>query len=228
MSVYDAAWYEVVEAEHEFQNPVSRDTIVWVGQKLGLGRPVSLGWSRRVLDVGCGTCGPAIVLAQEFHCRLTCVDLSREFLRRGWERIEEAHVDALITIEHADANERAFGEYDAAICLGASFVFGGLLPTVHRLFEHAPAIAIGEPYTDLAQTVGMLRAMTNLEVDVATSSEDDWDEYESQRMLTLDGWLEEHPDAHSAEMHARERAAQARRRDEMRGWGIFVCRKLPE
>ena len=227
MSVYDQEWYEVVEAEHEFQNPVSRESLVWAGKKLGLGRPVQLGWSRRVLDVGCGTCGPAIVLAQEFRCRFTCVDSSREFLRRGWERIEDAHVGSLIEIVHGDANECTFGEYQAAICLGAAFVFGGLLPTLHRLFEHAPAIAIGQPYTDLAQTVGMLRAMTNVEVDVATSSEEDWIEYESQRMLTLDGWLEEHPEAHSAELHARERAAQARRRDEGRGWAIFVCRKLP-
>ena len=38
------------------------------------------------------------------------------------------------------------GRYDAALCLGATFVFGGLVPTVERLRPAAPLLAVGEPY----------------------------------------------------------------------------------
>src|SRR5581483_4582806 len=66
-------WHAVVESEHELQNPTSPDKILLLGKRLGLG-PES-----HVLDIASGRGGPAILLAREFGCRLTCVERAPEF-----------------------------------------------------------------------------------------------------------------------------------------------------
>jgi hypothetical protein len=62
-------WYfAVIEAEHELQNPTSPEKNRLLGTRLGLG-PGS-----HVLDIGSGRGGPALVLAETFGCRTTCVE----------------------------------------------------------------------------------------------------------------------------------------------------------
>jgi len=72
-------WYAVVEAEHEIQNPTSAEKVRLLGERLGLG-PES-----HVVDIASGRGGPALVLAQEFGCRLTCVERSPEFVAAARE-----------------------------------------------------------------------------------------------------------------------------------------------
>ena len=119
-------WFAVVESEHELQNPTSADKIRLLGNRLRLG-PGS-----HVLDVASGKAGPAIVLAREFGCRITCVERAAEFHEEAVERVRAAGLERLIELVHGDA--AAFpieeGRWDAAMCLGASFVWGGLAGTL--------------------------------------------------------------------------------------------------
>src|SRR5438132_11967706 len=129
-------WFAVVEAEHELQNPTSPEKIRLLGERMRL-RPGS-----EVLDVASGKAGPAIVLAESFGCRITCVERAAEFHDEAVGRVRDAEVEALVELVHGDA--AAFpvepARWDAALCLGASFVWAGLDATLAAL---APAVRPG-------------------------------------------------------------------------------------
>ena len=236
-------WHAVVEAEHELQNPTSADKIRLLGERLGLGS------GSHVLDFASGSGGPAVILAATFGCRLTCVERAPEFVATARQRVAAAGLEERIEIVEADASTYELGRYDAALCLGATFVFGGLVPTVERLRPAAPLLAVGEPYwrewplppaadgpprTDeeewlpLAQTVERVESTGVRVVSLISSSEDDWDRYESLHWQTLDTWLAANPGHPQAE-EFRERGAAQRARylaweRAAMGWAIFVCR----
>jgi methyltransferase family protein len=238
-------WHAVVEAEHELMNPTSADKIRLLGERLGLG-PES-----HVLDIASGHCGPALVLAREFGCRLTCVERAPEFVAAARERIEEAELQHRIELVEADAATFEPGRYDAALCLGATFVYGGLVPTLERLRAVAPILGVGEPYwrtwplppepdsnadsrTDeedwlpLAETVERAESTGVRVLSFIASSEDDWDRYESVHWQTLDRWLAANPDHPQAEEFrgrgAADRDRYLRWERAVMGWAIFVCR----
>jgi predicted O-methyltransferase YrrM len=236
------SWHAVVEAEHEIQNPTSEEKIRLLGNRLGLDA------DSHILDVASGRGGPALVLAQAFGCRLTCVERSPEFLAAARERVARAGLDDRIELVEADAATYELGRYDAALCLGASFVYGGLVPTLERLSAASPLVAVGEPYwrsppppdaTDpkrvaeeewrsLAETVGLAESTGVSVVSLIASSEDDWDRYESLHWQALDHWLSANPDdPDAAEFRVRGAAYRDRYLRWQRaalGWAILVCR----
>jgi SAM-dependent methyltransferase len=239
-------WHAVVESEHEIQNPTSAEKIRLLGDRLGLG-PGS-----HVLDIASGRGGPALVLAQEFGCRLTCVERAPEFVAATRERIEEAGLEDRMELVEADAATFELGRYDAALCLGATFVYGGLVPTLERLREAAPLLAVGEPYwrswplppepeldgsslrTDeeewlpLPETIERAESAGVRVLALIASSEDDWDRYESLHWQTLDRWLaanQDHPQAEEFRARgAADRKRYLRWERAVMGWAIFVCR----
>jgi predicted O-methyltransferase YrrM len=239
-------WHAVVEARHELQNPTSPDKIRLLGERLGLG-PES-----RVLDVASGVGGPAVLLAEAFGCRLTCVERAPEFVAAARQRVAAAGLEDRIELVQADAATYEHGRYDAALCIGATFVYGGLVPTIERLSAAAPLVAVGEPYwrawplppeaeredgprrtaedefLPLAATVERAESAGVRVVSLIASSEDDWDRYESLHWQTLDDWLAQNPDHPQAEEFRARGAAQRERylrwERAFLGWAIFVCR----
>jgi SAM-dependent methyltransferase len=236
-------WHGVVESEHELQNPTSAAKIRLLGERLGLG-PDS-----HVLDIASGNGGPALILAETFGCRLTCVERAPEFVATARRRTAAAGLADRIEIVEADASTYELGRYDAALCIGATFVYGGLVPTLERLRPAAPLLAVGEPYwrvwplpaagdgprrTDeeewlpLRETVERAESAGVRVISVISSSEDDWDRYESLHWETLDDWLAANPEHPQAD-EFRERGAAQRARylgweRAAMGWAIFVCR----
>ena len=240
-------WYfAVVERNHELQNTTSADKIRLLGHALGLSR------ESHVLDVASGRAGPALVLATAFGCRITCVERAPEFHAAAEERVRAAGLGSRIELVNADA--RAFPlepeRYDAALCLGASFVWNGLVGTLSALapaVRAAGLVAVGEPYwrrwplpptVDLAgnqgyvtlpETVARFEAAALTPVTVVDASTDDWDRYESLHWLAAEEWLAEHPDDPDA---ASIRAHHERARDwylrwgrDLFGWAIVAARK---
>ena len=238
-------WFHVVERRHDFQNPTSREKISVLGQQLGLGPQSS------VLDVASGRGGPALVLAEEFGCRITCVERSEEFLSAAEQRLKDAGLASLVELVHSDARlftlERE--RYDAVICLGASFIWDGLSGTVAALRPAARPggfVAVGEPYwrtwplpdgfepdgdefATLAQTVQRLESAGLNVVSLIASSTDDWDAYESLHWLALEEWLHEHPHDPDAEefrkLGSRYRERYLRWERDLLGWAIIAGRK---
>ena len=238
-------WHAVVEAEHELMNPTSADKIRLLGERLGLG-PGS-----HVLDIASGRSGPARLLAQEFGCRVTCVERAPEFLAAARERIAEAGLEDRIELVEADASTFKPARYNAALCLGATFVYGGLVPTLERLRAAAPLLGVGEPYwrswplppepesvanrrTDeeewlpLPETIERAESAGVRVVSFIASSEDDWDRYESLHWQTLDRWLAANPGHPQAEEFrargAADRDRYLRWERAAMGWAILVCR----
>lgn len=238
-------WHGVVDAEHELMNPTSPEKIRELGRRLGLG-PES-----NVIDIASGNGGPALLLAETFGCRLTCVERAQEFAATARARTAAAGLEDRIEIVEADAATFELGSYDAALCVGATFVYGGLVPTIERLRSSAPLLAVGEPYwrewplrpavagdhprrtaedefLSLPATVERAESAGVRVVSLIASSEDDWDRYESLQWQSLDNWLTANPDHPQAEeFRARGAAERARYLEWERavlGWAIFVCR----
>lgn len=235
-------YYAVAEADHDIQNPTSREKI------LQLGGYLRLDPDTRVLDVACGKCGPAILLAQAYGCHVVGVEKAPDFAAAGRERVEAAGLSHLVEVVEGDA--RAFPlepeAWDVALCLGASFAFDDLDGTVAAL---TPAVrsggflAFGEPYwlewplprevddmgyVPLRETVARIEAGGLALTGMIASGRDDWDRYESQHWRALEEWLAAHPDDPDA-VGIRERHEQAREdylRWERRllDWAIFVAR----
>lgn len=230
-------WYAVAEARHELQNPTSPEKIRRLGEALALG-PES-----RVLDVAAGRGGPALLLAGAFGCTIRCVERAPEFVAAARERVEAARLGDLIEIVEADAAAVKYerSAYDAALCLGATFAFGGLAGTVAALappVRPGGFVAIGEPYSrtsepydefvPLGETVARFEAAGPRLVTVIRSSDDDWDRYESLHWLAVDEWLRanpEHPQADEfRELDRRRREEYLRRQRDGLGWAILVGR----
>jgi hypothetical protein len=229
-------WYAVVEAKHDIQNPTSPEKIRLLGERLGLGS------SSQVLDIASGKGGPAGILADGFGCRITCVERAPEFASVARERASD-----LIEVVEADANDFSIEPgYDAALCLGASFAFGGLTETVAALAPAAPLVAVGEPFwrtwplpsgfeveegedfVTLPETVARFESAGVEVVNLIASSQDDWDRYKTLHWLTLAEWLAANPDAPEAG-EFRERGRHYKERylrwiRDLMGWAIFICR----
>jgi len=236
-------YYAVAERDHEIQNPTSAEKIAL------LGRYLRLGPETRVIDLACGKAGPATLLASTFGCRILGIERAPEFVEAARERVAAAGVGDLVEIVEADAHavELEPGAWDAALCLGASFVWDDLPGTLAALTPAVRAgghVVVGEPYwrewplprgTDdlgfvaLRETVARVEAAGLALTGMIASSDDDWDHYESQHWRALEEWLAANPrDPDTPEIRDRyERARDdyLRFERELLGWAIFVARK---
>jgi len=235
-------FYDVAESDHELQNPTSPAKIQLLGERLRLD-PES-----RVLDLACGKAGPALLLAGAFGCRVLGVERAPEFAAIARERVQAAGLADRIEIVEGDA--AAFplepAAWDAALCLGASFVWHGLEGTLAALVPTVRPgghVVVGEPfwhawplpegvdddgYVPLRETVARVEAAGLALVTLIASSEDDWDTYESLHWRALEEWLAEHPrDPDSVAIRERleaQREAYLRHERALFGWAIFVGR----
>jgi SAM-dependent methyltransferase len=236
-------YYAVAERDHEIQNPTSAEKIRLLGERLRLGPDT------RVLDVACGKCGPAIILAREFGCTITGIERAHEFAAAARERIAGAGVGDRIGVVEGDASAAELGEhsYDVAMCLGASFVWGDLHGTLSQLRRAARPgghVVVGEPYwrrwplpdgiaddgyVSLHDTVDRFHAAGLIVVTLIDASLDDWDRYETLHWRALEEWLAANPDDPDADeirrRHEQNRSAYLRWQRDLLGWAIFVARR---
>jgi SAM-dependent methyltransferase len=231
-------FYAVAERDHDIQNPTSPGKIRQLGEWLRLGPET------RVLDVACGKCGPALILASSFGCRVTGVERASEFVAAARARVADAGLGDLIEVVESDGRDFPLepGAWDVALCLGATFVWDDLDGTLSAL---VPAVrpgghvVVGEPYWRRAAPVGMdtmgyvslSETAAKIErhgvtlIGLLSSSTDDWDRYESLHWRAVEDWLAENDDdeiRRTSEEHKRNYLA---RRDAF-GWAMFLARKL--
>ena len=235
-------YFVVAEATHEIQNPTSKEKLLLLGARLGLGS------DSRVLDIASGRGGPALILAEAFGCAVHGIEIAEEFHAVAVARAREAGVADRLSFELANAATVALAaeSYDAALCLGASFVYGSLAETVDAL---VPAVrpggyvAVGEPYwrrlplpedyrdrddpwTTLEGTVTIFETSGLPVVSVIASSEDDWDRYETLHWRAVEEWLAENADDPDAPdiraRHENHKDVYLRYGRDYLGWAIFV------
>ena len=235
-------YYIVAEREHDIQNPTSEEKLLLLGRRLRLGS------ESRVLDIASGRGGPALILAEAFGCRVDGIEIAPEFHAAAVERAQARGLSQLVSFRLGDAANEALpaGEYDAALCLGASFVYGSLADTVEALtlaVRPGGYVVVGEPFwrrlplpddyqdrtdpwTTLADTVVIFETAGIPVVSVIASSEDDWDRYETLHWRAVEEWLvanADDPDASDIRRQSeRWKRTYLRHGREYVGWAIFV------
>ena len=202
------AWpWEVVERDHELQNPTSPEKIRLLGEFL------RLSGESRVLDLACGKAGPARILASTYGCRILGVERLPSFADAARAQVAADGLAGLIEVRTGDAAELPLepGAWDAALCLGASFVWGTIADAAEVLtpaVREGGSVAIGEPFwrrwplpesvaasdfVDLPETVARFERAGLTLTGLIAASEDDWDRYESLHWRAMEEWLAEHP-----------------------------------
>lgn len=240
-------YFVIAESAHELQNPTSKEKIVQVGAEVGLG-PES-----RVLDIASGRGGPALLLASVYGCTIEGIEVSPDFHAVAVKRIEAAGLSGRVSFRVADASQETLPAetYDAAFCLGASFVWGGLAGTLDALeptVRRGGHVVVGEPYwrrlplpddyedrglpfTTLEGTVDAFESRGLIVTSMVVSSDDDWDRYETRHWSAVERWLAENPgDPDAADVrqwHERAKRKYLRHQRELLGWAIFVAWKPP-
>lgn len=234
-------WFHAVaERYHDIQNPISAEKIRLLGERIGLGP------GRRVLDIACGRGGPAIVLASGFGCRVVGVERSNEFATAARERIAAAGLEELIAIHEQDAADFPIEpeQWDAALCLGASWIWDGLEGTVATLsrgvrpgghvavgevYLRAPAGGDREEFVSLADTVRRFERVGPPVTTLITASEQDWDAYEGLHWASLEAWLAENAEDPGAAAirseHERSKWRYLEHGREADGWAILAGQK---
>ena len=235
-------YYAIAERDHDIQNPTSREKILLLGTWLRL-EPQS-----RVLDIACGKGGPALILASSFKCRITGVERFPEFAATARERVADAGLSDFVEIVEADGREFPLetGAWDAALCLGATFVWDDLDGTLSALVPTVRPgghVVVGEPYwrhppragTDTMGYVSLPETAARIEgrglklVGLIGSSPDDWDRYESLHWRAAEDWLAERGDDDPAADEFRRESEEHKRayleRRDALGWAILVGRR---
>ena len=90
--------------------------------------------------MACGKAGPATLLASAFGCSIVGVERSPEFAAAARDRVAAAGLAERVEIVEGDAAAFSIdpGSFDAALCLGASFVWDGLDGTLAALDARGP------------------------------------------------------------------------------------------
>jgi SAM-dependent methyltransferase len=97
-------------------------------------RLLGLSANDRVLDVGCGSGGPAVFLARETGCSVLGMDVNEAGIQAGRTLARAANLLDRVQLQHADVREPlplADRSFDALVCLDVMCH----LPERRRLFE---------------------------------------------------------------------------------------------
>ena len=139
-------FFDFVNISERFQkliNPVSAEKISTVGRYLRLSQ------HSKLIDFGSGFAEPLVIWANDSGCRGVGIDIRPYACERANERIREVGLQGQLEIVCGKGSEYCFedGAFDAATCIGATFVFGGFRETL-RVWKRAVTqngrIAVGE------------------------------------------------------------------------------------
>ena len=243
-------YFAIGHEPHLFCNPLSEakgDELIAL---------LALSDESRVLDIACGKAEFLVRTVKRWNCKAVGVDISPYFVADARAKVEAAGLEAAIEIVEANGSEYSGkpSSFDAAVCLGASWIWGGLEGTLRALSSWAKPsglVVVGEPFWRSAPSRDHLEAAELTESSFSThfgnaqtglrlglgllhtivSSEDDWDRYESYQWYAAERYSRRNPgDPDSLELIANVRKARDRYlqwgRKEI-GWAVYLFVKDP-
>ena len=243
----DLDLYTIGERDIELVNPTSPEKIILVGKMLGMGP------GKTVIDFGAGYAEPLIIWAEHFGISGVGVELREACCERARKKITARGLGARLKIVQADGSKYKLKDtYDFAVCVGASFIWGGFGPTVRNLkkaVRPGGKIAVGEPYWNslpapkaYVKRMGDYKIYTEQELVelarkedydfeyIVRSNLDDWDRYETGNWYGHQKWLEEnphHPDRKQViDWLHKNQEEYLRWGRQYLGWAVYLMRPL--
>ena len=155
-------------------------------------------------------------------------------------------------MDGADYRPEVPSSFDAALCIGASWVYGGHLGAIQALkgmVKNGGLIVVGEPFWLMEPSQEYLAAEGTKRDDFGThrdnvrvgedegltclytlvSGYDDWDHYETLQWWAVDEYVRAHPDDQDlhelVERKTREKNLYLQAGRETMGWAVYVFRK---
>lgn len=200
----------ISERYMELVNPSTPEKVI------AFGRYLHLQEGMRVIDFGCGFAEPLVLWAQHFGISGIGIDLREYACQRARQKVADQGLSDRITIVCGNAAEYDFapGAFDAATCIGATFIWGGFresIQAMRRAITPTGRLGLGEPYwlsDQVAATYAQQEQSIHQESDllglirdngfdlegVVRASHDDWDRYESDNWHGLVRWIADNPD----------------------------------
>jgi SAM-dependent methyltransferase len=238
-------FYGITHADHVFCNPLGS---VRVDELIGL---LALPAGARVVEAACGKGELLVRLAERYGIAGVGVDISPWEVPVARARIAERAPGGELQIVEADAATYPFepASADLAVCLGASWIWGGLqgtLAALARLARPGGLVLVGEPYwrrepdpdylaaadlgiDDVGSHAGNVAAGIDLGLTFLysmPSREDEWDRYEMLQARAAERYAVAHPDDPDVpELLARMRRgrdAYLRWGRETLGWSVYL------
>ncbi len=243
-------FFDLMDISHkylEILNPSSHEKILAVGDVL------NLNTGSRVIDFGCGKGELLVLWAERFGIFGTGVDMSKPFCEKARNKVKERKLDNRIEIVLANGREYASDEtYDAGLCIGATFIWGGFRETfqaLKRFVKPTGKLVIGEPHwlkSDIPQEYlngsappGTLYEHEILQVAneegydieyMVRASLDDWDRYNAGNWRGLVEWINDnpkHPERQDVINRLRkDQDGYLRYEREYLGWAIYVLNPI--
>jgi SAM-dependent methyltransferase len=240
-------FYGITHADHVFCNPLGGDR---VDELIGL---LALPARARVAEAACGKGELLVRLAERYQVTGVGVDVSPWEAPVARARIVDRAPGSGLEIVQADAAIYAFepASADLAICLGASWIWGGhrqTLAALARVARPGGLVLVGEPYRRREPDPEYLAAVGLQREDVGThagnvaagtglglaflyampSREDEWDRYEMLQVRAAEGYALDHADDPDVpellERMRRGRDAYLRWGRDTLGWSVYLFR----
>ena len=105
-----------------------------------------------VLDVGCGTGGNSVHLAEKYGCRVTGIDISELMIERAKNRVENSGLGDRLSFQVGDAYNSDFPDesFDIVLTIFVSqfLDLDKAFPEFNRVLKHGGYLGINEMYRD--------------------------------------------------------------------------------
>jgi len=241
-------YYDICHKRHLLCNPISKEKFERLCRLLRLNR------GARVLDIACGKGEFLIRLAELYDISGVGVDVSRycirDCLEKSRNRVPNSDI-RFIEMDGAKYKPESSQLFDLAMCIGASWVYGGYLGTIQalkKMTKPGGLIIVGEPFWLKEPSEDYLKAdemrreefgahHDNVKVGeeegldciyTLASSHDDWDHYETLQWWAVDDYIGANPDDQNipylVERKRRAKEIYLRWGRETLGWSIYVFR----
>lgn len=241
-------FYGITHRDHLVCNPTSEAKIDDLVERLPL-KP-----SARVLDIACGKAEQLLRIIKHHDAAGVGVDISPYEIKEANRRATARNLTDRIELIEGDGAkyEAEPNSFDLAMCLGASWVWGGHLGTLEalkKLVKPGGLIVVGEPYKLKEPDSGYVEREPEFAPSIATHAEnvsiaqddagltllyaivsnhDDWDRYEGLRLRAAELFAEENPnDPDVPEILEKQRTAYdtyLRWGRDTLNWAIYVFR----